>query len=298
MTKKLSYAAQGFILAILMLVFRILPLDAASALGGWTGRTIGPRLGATKKAYKNLALVFPEMPESEKKKIVLGMWDNIGRVISEYPHLEKIGAERLTLINEPNVKNVLEAKKGGIFFSAHIGNWETHIPGMLARYGVTASLTYRALNNPAADKILRHYRTLNGKIPAFPKVRETGRTLITELKAGRFLAILIDQKYNEGIAVNFFGRPAMTNPAFVQLAQRYDAPLVPVRCKRIKGSHFEIIAHDPLTLKDANGKNLPVEQVIAQAHKILESWIQDSPDQWLWLHRRWNSKALKDKPAA
>jgi KDO2-lipid IV(A) lauroyltransferase len=290
--KKLFYFIESLLLAVLMTLFRILPLDTASALGGAIARGIGPLMGISKRARKNLEIAFPGMDDAAKTKIIRDMWDNMGRVIAEYPHLAKIGTSRITINNEYIIKDVLAAGNGGVFFSAHIGNWETHVPGMLSRYGVAAALTYRALNNEFADGILRRYRTLNGKIKAFPKARESGRQLLSELKNKNHLAILIDQKYNEGIPVPFFGRPAMTNPVFVQLAQKYKCPLIPTRCKRLNGAHFEITLHEPLKLFDDAGNPRPIEDVIVDAHKILESWISDTPGQWLWLHRRWKSKQL------
>jgi KDO2-lipid IV(A) lauroyltransferase len=287
------YWLQSLILLCVMSLFRWLPLDAASALGGCLGRTIGPHLGVSKRCSRHLGYAFPDMSDHDKQKIVLSMWDNMGRVIGEYPHLKKIGAERITVRNEDIIKSALAGGMGGIFFSGHIGNWEAHVPGMLARYGITAALTYRALNNPYADKILARFRTLHGAIKAFPKTRESGKLLISELKNKNFLAILIDQKYNEGISAPFFGRPAMTNPVFIHLAQKYKCPLIPVQCRRLKGANFEITAYPPLALTDSHGQNLPAETIAAAANGILENWIRQSPEQWLWLHRRWDSAAFK-----
>lgn len=293
MKKEHTYIIEYILLALLMTVFRLLPVDYASAFGGWVARMIGGRLGVSKRAAKHLEIAFPGMPAKQKKVIVRDMWDNLGRVIGEYPHLAYIGANRVTVVNEGVIKDVLSSGRGGIFVSAHIGNWETHVPGMLARYGIAACLTYRHLNNPYADNLLKKFRTLNGKIKAYPKARESGKQLIMEIKNKNFLAILVDQKYNEGIPAPFFGRLAMTNPVFAQLAQKYECPLVMVRCKRLKGAHFEITARDPLKLVDDSGNQLPVVDVVTEANRIMEEWIKDSPGQWLWLHRRWDSAQLK-----
>jgi len=290
--KNFRYIIEAIFLQILMFVFAILPLDIASAFGGWIGRSLGMMMGISKRAGKNLDIAIPGLSPAQKKDIIRGMWDNLGRTIAEYPHLKKISRDRMTIQNEKVLKDTVEGGNGGIFISAHIGNWETQVPSMLARHGVSASLTYRALNNPYADKILRKFRTLHGAIKAYPKERSSGKFLLSDLKQKEFLAILIDQKYNEGVAVPFFDKPAMTNPVFVQLAQKYKCPLVPSRCKRLNGAHFELTIHEPLTLFDGSGNALPVETVILQAHKILESWIRDTPEQWLWLHRRWKSKKL------
>jgi KDO2-lipid IV(A) lauroyltransferase len=275
-------------------VFACLPLDMASDFGGWIGRTVGMRLGVTKRAYKHLEIAFPDLTPDHKKEIILGMWDNLGRVIAEYPHLETIAKTRVRIINADIIKNALAQGKGGIFISSHNANWETHVPTLLDISGVTASLTYRPLNNPYADAILRKRRTLKGKIPAYPKSRASGRLLLRDLKSKKYLAILIDQKYNEGVPAPFFGRPAMTNPVFAQLAQKYKCPVIPSQCKRLKGANFEITIHKPLKLFDKAGASLPLETVLNDANSLIEQWITDAPEQWLWLHRRWKSKNLAD----
>lgn len=290
--KSIFYLLQGSLLSILMFIFGALPLDAASNLGGWIGRTIGPLLGVSKRARKHLEVAFPGMPDAEKKKITLEMWDNLGRVIGEYPHLEEIAKSRVTVKNEHIVKDALARGAGAIFISAHIGNWETHVPALLARHGVAAALTYRGMNNPHADNILRRLRTLKGKLKAFPKARESGRALLMEMKNKGCVAILIDQKFNEGVEAHFFGKPAMTNPVFVQLAQKFRVPLIAVQCERTGGANFELCVHVPLKLFDDAGAPLTAEGVIAQAHAILEGWIRETPGQWLWLHRRWRKEKL------
>jgi KDO2-lipid IV(A) lauroyltransferase len=287
------YFIQAIVLYIVMTVFRILPLDAASALGSFMGRMIGPVMGVSKRACKHLEMCFPGMPLAQKKTIISGMWDNLGRTIAEYPHLETIARSRMGIKNEDTLKNALNQNAGCIFISAHIGNWETHVPTLLHRHGAAAVLTYRSLNNTYADGILRHFRTLGGKLKAFPKTRDSGKKLIAALKSKGILAILIDQKYNEGIKADFFGMPAMTNPVFVQLAQKYKCPLIAVQCRRLNGARFELTVHDPIVLWDESGTARPVESVIADAHKILEQWIRETPEQWLWLHRRWKPSTLK-----
>ena len=105
------------------------------------------------------------------------------------------------------------------------------------------------------------------------------------------MCFLIDQKYNEGVAVPFFGKPAMTNPAFVIMARKYNYPLIPIQIIRENGANFRIIIHEELKAP----KDRPVEEVIAQAHGLLEDWIAKRPAQWLWLHRRWESLKLEEK---
>ena len=116
--------------------------------------------------------------------------------------------------------------------------------------------------------------------------------MIESARSGRSIVILMDQKYNEGLAVPFFGMDAMTNPVFVHIAQKYKLPLIPVQTIRTKGAHFILRFHEPLKLFE-NDQTLPKETVVAHANALLENWIRENPGQWLWLHRRWDSEKLK-----
>ena len=295
MMKQFRYLLEACVLYVFYYLCRILPVDAASGLGGWLGRTIGPRLAASRKALRHLEQALPELSEEQRRRTVRDMWDNLGRVLAEYPHLETIGRERTTFIN----KHILEdlCAKGGpaVFIGGHLANWEVSSAALLTQLGHPVDLTYRAVNNPFADALLRRARTLNGKLRAFPKSRESGKHILRTVKEGRFLGILIDQKYNEGVAVPFFGRPAMTNPIFVQLGQKYDCPIVPVCGKRLKGAHFEIHIAEPLSVFSEDGNPLPVEKIIENAHLYLENRIREEPGQWIWLHRRWPSQGWRKR---
>src|SRR5919197_1021102 len=88
---KFSHQLQGWGAALCFGGLDLLPLDWASAIGGRLARAIGPRLGISKRARINLGRAFPELSEAEIERIIAGMWDNLGRVAAEYPHLSKIG---------------------------------------------------------------------------------------------------------------------------------------------------------------------------------------------------------------
>jgi KDO2-lipid IV(A) lauroyltransferase len=279
--KQVQYLVEALALYILYFFFSLLPPDKASDIGGWIGRKIGPRMGATRKADKHLSTALPELSAAEREKAILEMWDNLGRVVAEYPHLEFISRERTEIHGRSIVEDLIESGNGAIFIAAHLANWEVDCAALLTQFGHPIELTYRAPNNPWVDHLIKHARTLGGQLKAHPKSRDSGRHIISALKEKRYLGILIDQKYNEGVAADFFGQPAMTNPVFAQLAQKYDCPVIPVRNERTGPAQFRLTVHEPLDL-DAS-----VDDVIKEAHRLLEMWIKDRPGQWLWLHRRW-----------
>jgi KDO2-lipid IV(A) lauroyltransferase len=293
--KQVRYFAEFCGLLLCTFIFQLMPTQTASKYAGIVGRTIGPRLAASRKAIINLKMALPGKTDKEYREIVTGMWDNLARLIVEYHELEFFAPD-MEVMGIEHLQAAL-AKGQVILFSGHIGNWELMAPYLLAS-GRALDLVYRAPNNPWSDKLLSHYRSLSGKLVSIPKSRTGMRQLIEHMKEGRSVGMLIDQKYNEGIAVPFFGHPAMTSPAFAQLAQKFDCPLVPFRVERIKDTEFCISFFEPLKTKDKNGENLPVETVIAEAHALLEDWIRERPEQWLWLHRRWIDQKNPGKKAA
>src|SRR5262249_20162600 len=112
-------------------LFRILPLDWASGLGGFLARSIGPRLGTSKRARENLRRAMPELDAAARERIVRGMWDNLGRVIAEYPHLDKFRlfdpSGRIDGVDAGDILANRDPDKRYIFFSAHCANWEIAI---------------------------------------------------------------------------------------------------------------------------------------------------------------------------
>jgi KDO2-lipid IV(A) lauroyltransferase len=107
------------------------------------------------------------------------------------------------------------------------------------------------------------------------------------LAKGAHLAILIDQKMNDGIPVPFFGRPAMTTPVLAKLAQRFKCPVVPARIERLQGAHFRLTVFEPMAIPDTGNPDADAATLMREVHAMMEGWIRHRPDQWFWLHRRW-----------
>ena len=275
--KKARHVIEAAITAVLLAFFRILPPAAASAAGGFIGRNLGRLLsGANRRAFRHLQASLPGKTDDEYKKIVHGMWDNLGRVFAEYPHLEKIAAKHTEVAGT----EYLGFTPPAILISYHGANWEMAATSLFMR-GIPIDLIYRAPNNPMVNVMLKRMRSLNGKIETHPKSSAGMKRVIERLKAGKNLGILIDQKYNQGVEAQFFGQTAMTSPAFIQLAGKYKCPVIPVRVERIKGCQFRVTIHAPMDMTQTP------DAIIRTAHNLLESWITERPEQWIWLHRRW-----------
>ena len=270
-------------------LFRALPLDRASSLGGWIGRTVGPFLPGTKTARRNLERAFPEKSRAEIDAILRGMWDNLGRVIAEYPHLDEIGecgpGGRVELVGREHVDALRDDGKAGIMVSGHLANWE--VQSVTARkLGLELALVYRAPNNPKVGALLTDLRGAASGTQ-IPKGPDGARTLIRVLSKGGHVGMLIDQKMNDGIPVPFFGRTAMTAPAAAQLAGRFGIPLCPARTERLGGARFRITILPPVAMPDTGDRNADTRILMERLNALLEQWIRERPAEWLWLHRRW-----------
>jgi Kdo2-lipid IVA lauroyltransferase/acyltransferase len=265
-----------------------LPLDCASALGAAMGRVIGPFLPISKHARRNIKHAFPGLSESEIADVIRRMWDNLGRVAAEYPHLKKIRVfepgGRVETHGFEHMDRAVAAGRRMIIFSGHIANWEI---GMLAavQYGISVAQIYRAANNPLVDRMITRFRGDAGEL--IPKGAVAARRAIATLRRGAHLTMLADQKMNDGIPVPFFGRPAMTAPALAALALRFDCDVLPARVERLDGAHFRLTVFPPLPLPHSGDPHADAAALMTQVNAILEEWVRDRPEQWFWVHRRW-----------
>ncbi len=266
-------------------LFSALPLDWASAFGGWVARAIGPRLKVSRRARRNLHLAFPDKDRGEVDSILLQVWDNVGRVVAEFPHLERIAAERLDIVGAHHVTALRDDGLPGFLVSAHFGGWELSGP-IAARLGLPVHVVYRAANNPWVEKLFRKARGVSAE-GFIPKGAEGARDLVAVMRAGGHLGMLVDQKMNDGIAVPFMGRDAMTAPAVARLALKFGCPIVAGRIERTGGAHFRATLEPPIPLPDSGDRQRDVYAVMLQINATIERWVRAQPGQWLWLHRRW-----------
>lgn len=281
---RLRYALETALVYALYGFFRILPLDVASGIGGAIGRTIGPHLPSSVTARDNLAHAFRHMNKAEREAVVRGMWDNLGRVLAEYPHLHRIW-DRVELIGGEHLIRTRESGTAAIFCGAHLANWE--ISAIAAKkHGVDVSLVYRKPNNPWVDGLLRHARD-SGAAGHIRKSKSGAREMLAIIKDGGVLGLLIDQRLSEGLAVPFFGRDAKTAPALAQLALRHNCPVYPSRVERLEGCRFRMTIYPALTPPNTGDAEKDVLAMMTDLNQRIEDWVRERPAQWLWIHRRW-----------
>jgi|SRR5579871_3629481 len=270
--------------------FRLFPLDAASAIGGWLGRHFFYRTHLSSRARANLVASYPDMAPGERERVIREMWDNLGRNIAEYGHLGKLSIRgeqpRIELANIENYERVASTGKGIIFVSAHFANWEV-MPFAAAQYGVEGGEVYRPVNNPFVDRWLVRQRRANGPKEQIAKGAQGTRRIFTLLRSGRAIFMLVDQKTNEGLAVPFFGHDAMTTPAPAALALKLGTVIVPISNERIGGAGFRMTVHPMIEFRESGDHARDVLALTTRINEVIEQCVRYRPSQWLWIHRRW-----------
>lgn len=270
--------------------FGALPMETASAIGGWLGRTFGPLLKVTEVAERNMKRAFPEYTQSQIHGLLKKMWENLGRTAAEFPHMTQRKGASYEAITEveglEHIQPYLGKNQSVIFFSAHMANWEV-IPKTIFEKGFPdLHLIYRRSNNPYLDTFILDVRS-HYEAGCMPKGSVGARQLINAIKKGTTIGMLVDQKQNDGISVPFFGREAMTAPAIANLAFKYGVPLLPISAHRTHGIHFKVRFHPPIILTPTGNEEQDTYQAMCNINQMIEGWIREYPEQWLWVHNRW-----------
>jgi KDO2-lipid IV(A) lauroyltransferase len=287
--KHFCYLLECLGMFILYALIRPLPFKWASAVGGKVARLIGPLLAVSNNARRNLKLTFPEITSDEAEEIIAGMWENLGRTMSEYTHLrcKDLWAENspVEIVNAEIIDQLRDDGKPALLFLGHIANWEYATMGALQR-GLKIAQLYRVLNNPyIAWFIGRVHSHITQELVT--KGSQGAKQILSVLKRGDHVSMLIDQKLNEGIAVPFLGRDAMTAPALAKLALKFQCPVVPVRVERLKGIHCRVTYYPPLPLPTEGSSDEQVYQLMLAVNNTLSDWIRERPQDWMWVHNRW-----------
>ena len=258
---------------------------------------VGPWLPEHKVGRENLRAAFPEKSPEEIEKILAGVWANLGRVAAEFAHIDRIviydperpseTADADVVCDEPTYARVrLLRAKPHLVFAAHLANWE--IPALAPRaFGFAASILYRRPNiGGASDAIVDLRARCMGNMIAsgLDAPLKLGRAL----ENGEHVALLVDQHTTQGVDVVFFGRWVKANPLIAQLARLTGAPIRGVRAIREPdGNHFrgEFTEEIP-PVRDPQG-NVDISATMQAITNVIEGWVREHPEQWLWLHRRW-----------
>jgi Kdo2-lipid IVA lauroyltransferase/acyltransferase len=259
-------------------------------------RKVGPWLKEHRVGRSNLAAAFPDKSAEEIEQILGGVWDNLGRVAAEFSHLDRLSLRDPKQSGPADVnfddiaverfEEIRRGERPTLLFASHLANWE--LPALIAfRFGLDVCVLFRPPNVPAvADAI---FKIREGAMPTLvPSSFGAPLQLARALDRGSHVGILIDQHDQRGVDVTFFGRVCKANPLLAQLARHTGCPVRGARIiRQPDGNSFWGEVTEPLDLpRGADG--LPdIAGTMQAATSVIEGWVRERPEQWLWLHRRW-----------
>jgi Kdo2-lipid IVA lauroyltransferase/acyltransferase len=247
----------------------------------------------------NLRMAFPDWNEAQRRHVIYGLFQNFGRMLadfSHFPHWNRDNIEQIIIYDGfENYARAQSQGKGVLFLTAHFGNWEL---GSFAHgvYGYPCHFVVRELDNPLIDRLINRYRCLSGG-KSIDK-SEFARGVLRAFAQGHAVGVLTDQNMlvNEGVFVDFFGKPACTTTGPARVVRKSGVPVVlglviwdaKLKKYRLRFEAVEWIKRDnPVQEIEANTANFT---------RLIEEYARRYPDQWLWVHRRWKTRPPGEPP--
>jgi KDO2-lipid IV(A) lauroyltransferase len=294
-TKPLHEAAVGALTIGLLRTTRYFDPIKTANLFGRTMRFIGPMTREQRIARANLTAAFPEKSSEEIETILKGVWDNLGRLGAEFAHIDHIWEHDRARPENSRIEieerthelfaQVRLDGKPALIFASHLGNWE--LPALAAvAHGLDAATLYRRSNIASTNRIIEEMRAVKmGTL--IPAGRDAPLRLADALQKGQHVAMLVDQYFTNGVDVTFFGRKTKANPTLARLLRQIECPIHGVRIIRLPGHRFRAeLSEEVKPVRDASGQ-IDVQGTMQAITSVVEGWIREYPEQWLWLHRRW-----------
>lgn len=261
-----------------------LPYRWRVPLCGWVmARVIAPLAGYDRRVRENLALVMPDLPETEVRRLMRAVPGNVGRTLIEiYSGAEFVARATAEPLSGEGVAALDKAHAEGrpvILVTGHFGNYDASRAALIAR-GYRVGALYRPMKNAGFNA---HYVAAISGIgtPVFARGRQGMGQMVRFLKEGGMLGMLIDQHMGHGTPLRFFGHAARTALSAAELAIKYDAVVIPTYAvRRENGLDFDVIVEPPIP-------HSTPEAMTQALNDSLERLVRRYPDQWFWIHRRW-----------
>ena len=303
MTKRKSYKTikHSLVYGLVRILFAsVQRMSRRTALG--FGKTLGSASyhlfsKEREKVREHLSISFADLSPRRIGRLTRQVFVHLGKNAIDMMRMGSSTKEELDRIvaaeGLEHLDRAQEEGKGVILLSGHIGNWEL-LGVYLTMKGYPISAVGRSLNNPKLDRLLVSHRE-RFDIQNIARGKAT-REILRALHRGRFVALLIDQDTNvEGAFVDFFGRPAFTPTGPVGLSLKLGAPIVPIAIHREQDDTYHLIVRPQIELTRTGDEAEDKRINTAHCSKILEDFIREHPAQWVWMHRRWKTKAMSNE---
>lgn len=277
-----------------------LPLVTSMRFGKSVGRFFAKRFPKLRKTgRRNLEIAMPELSSEDKDRIVLGTFESLGRHLGFVSHFRKFQHEDVRdLVEVVGLGNFEEAYARGngiLFFTGHFGSWEVFnlLP---AAFGYGMNILVRRIDNPLVEGFVDEMRTRFGSV-TLDKTK-SARTMFRVLKKGELLGILADLNVQEkeGVFVDFFGVPASTTTSIAKLALATGAAIVPAFAVWEEEKQKYVVYVEPEIKYDPNdNSDAAVQRLTQEITSVVEKFVRRYPEQWLWIHKRWNTRPKGEK---
>lgn len=272
---------------------KALSIETASNVGAAFLRSVGPLATAHRTAVRNIRLAFPSLTQTEVLRIARGAWETLGRTAGEMPHLARMkpydAESRIEVIHPERLDEVQESGRPVVLIGGHMANWEVMASAICNR-PLDCQITYRAANNPYIDRRINSARRAYGVQILTPK-GAGARELVRALSRGQSVALMNDQKFNQGVAVPFFGHDAMTAPGPTRLAMKFNTQLMPVSVFRTGVARYRVTFHEPFAPEERATEEESIVATLTRINRFIEDQIRAAPEQWFWMHNRWPKEA-------
>jgi KDO2-lipid IV(A) lauroyltransferase len=279
----------------------LLPRGAARFAGASSASlAYGVRTRLRKAAMFNLQLAFPDWTETQRKKAIHRMVQQIGWMAAEFAHFPQYvrgHIERVVIVNgAENFESARQRGNGVLFLTGHMSAWEL-APFAHALYGHPLHFLVRPIKNRRVDELINRYRCLSGNQPI--EKNKSARTILKVLGDGGTVGILSDHNTSreEGVFVDFFGIPASTTSGLARIALRTGAAVVPgFLCWDYARKIYCLQFEPAVELARTCNEEADVRENTARFASVIEGHIRRHPDQWLWVHKRWKTRPPGEKP--
>ena len=281
--KSIKYFIQFLIISILFFLFKVLGLKLSSRFSKNLFSLLGPFFRSKKIINENILKAFPNLKKNEINKISKTMWENYGRILSEYIFLNEFRLkDKVEIKGQEILDRIKKDNERVIFVSGHFNNFEL-MAMHIEKSGIDLAAIYRPLNNKFLNYFMEKIRKKHICKNQIKKGYTGTRQLLSLFKKGCSIALMIDQRVSEGIKSRLFNHDAFTTTIPAQFVKKFECKVVPIYIERVDDIKFRLTVNAPINFS----KNEKIDTITLKLNSLLEKMILKNPGQWIWSHNRW-----------